>query len=596
MKIKTKLKLFEEFQTDISRIDTKEIKPTTTKTPIDVRTDVISDVDGILKNLEKLSSQIAEEVIREYELQIESANFLYESSFMEEIMQQFNDMKAYAKLKGSYKGLRQKQYDLEVTKVEKEAEFDSKIDDKIEAAVAQVKKSFDAKKQKITQQPDLPREKKTLARQKIDELWTKQEEKIKANIKEKLGSKKEQLSTSIQQQVDAAKKDLNEFETENKIKSDFLSKQWEVSKTKIDNEQDIVHIENKSEAKWKFNEDDDPEAAERRQKKMEAMQKKLAKEAAEATAKAQDDLIEAQKEADARAQKGDAKTQAANAKLKDYYASVNDLLGVLGSKDMEDYDDAAKLEIKKKRKKYMEAREAMSGTVFVDGGVAADKEEGEELLKTMHGNVDTAINDFKGVLDNFKDIKSSTEKAIATAEENEGEAKEALDLIDQQADPAEFKSAQKAYFEAQIETQKARIADANANNEDTTKFDDKITELEGKIQQLTGNSNTNTDQTATPEEVAQEELGANFNDYTKVTDPDEEETVDDDSGNQVTRKKYKDPRTFKGRDADGNETTDEVTYAKLNDSQSINTPKGKPITESFGFKSASVADKFRKLM
>jgi len=609
MKLKKRINLFEDFKNEVTNNATKpqtntvsQVNVGSTKTETQtntVKTDVLKDVDSILNNLEVLSSQIAEEIIREYELQLESMDFLYEASFMEEVMKQFKSMKSYAKLKGSYKGLRQKYLDIEVQKEEALGKFDSQKEEKVEAALAQVKKSFDAKKEGINQS-DLPREKKTAARQKIDELWKTQQEKIKTKLNAQLDNKKAQITTQFDQQITATKKDLSDFEAENKIESEFIAKQWAASKVKVDNEQDLAHIQNKFEAKAQFDDSDDPEAAERQQKKMAEMIKKEKQEATEKATKAAENLRAAQEEADRRSQEGDEKTKAANAKLKDFYGSVSSLMDSLGSVDIKDYDDTAKLELKKKRKTYTEAKDKMSPAVFVDGGVAKDSDEGQEFLDTMTAEVSSALDDFKGVLDNIKDIKSDTEKAIDVAKEKEDDAKDALDLIDKAQDAEGYKKAQKTYFQAQIVTQQARKADAASNNKETEKFDTNIAQIQDKIQQLGGSSNEG-DQTKSAEEVATEALGDAKSEYTKVT----QDNLDNDKitvpaaeeGGEPTEKpKWTDVKRYKGKDAEGNDTDKEIIYAKEDSSESASTVFGTPITESFGFQTASIADRFRKLM
>lgn len=605
MRLKKRLVLLEEFQAGVSSsnnktaspvsksVDTVETSATATKSSAEARAEVINDVDAILTNLEKLSAQITEEV----ELQLENLDTyeLLNESFMEEMIKQFKSMKAYAKLKGAYANIRQNKLDLEVEKEDALAKYDATSGEKKEQMLAKVKEKFDAKKKEITAS-DLPSEKKTLQRKKLDEVWKQQEEAIKKKLDAQLANDKSKLDAAYNQKITAAGKTLTDFEAENKIESDFLSKQWDAAKVKIDGEQDLEHIDAKFQAKQKYDESDDPEAAKRAKEKLDKMAADQQKEQKEAAAKAAENLAKAQEEADRRAQEGDEKTKAANEKMKTYYASVQDLLGALNSQDVNDYDDDAKKEIALKKKAHSAAFKAMSGNVFVDGGVAETKEEGEEMLTSMKEQVDEALADFKGVLDAMKDVKTDTEKAVEAAEAAENEAKNALDLIDKNEDPEGYKVEQKKYFEAQIVTQQAKKADAEANNEDTAKFDTKIAELQQKISDLENTGGEPAQEAQSAEQVAQAELGDEFSNYTKVENPDEEETVTNDAGEEVTRKKWMNAKTFKGKDAEGNDTEETAIYALPNTGESAPVANGSNVSESFGFQTASVADKFRMLM
>jgi hypothetical protein len=605
MRLKKRLVLLEEFQAGVSSsnnktaspvsksVDTVETSATATKSSAEARAEVINDVDAILTNLEKLSAQIAEEV----ELQLENLDTyeLLNESFMEEMMKQFKSMKAYAKLKGAYANIRQNKLDLEVEKEDAIAKFDAVSEEKKEQMLAKIKEKFAAKKKEITAS-DIPSEQKTLQRKKIDEVWKQQQAAIDKKLDAQLANDKAKLDAAYNQKITAAGKTLTEFEAENKIESDFLSKQWDASKVKIDGEQDLAHIDAKFQAKQKYDESDDPEAAKRAKEKLDKMAADQQKEQKEAAAKAAENLAKAQEEADRRAQEGDEKTKAANEKMKTYYASVQDLLGALNSQDVNDYDDDAKKEIALKKKAHSAAFKAMSGNVFVDGGVAETKEEGEEMLTSMKEQVDEALADFKGVLDAMKDVKTDTEKAVEAAEAAENEAKNALDLIDKNEDPEGYKVEQKKYFEAQIVTQQAKKADAEANNEDTAKFDTKIAELQQKISDLENTGGEPAQEAQSAEQVAQAELGDEFSNYTKVENPDEEETVTNDAGEEVTRKKWMNAKTFKGKDAEGNDTEETAIYALPNTGESAPVASGSNVSESFGFQTASVADKFRMLM
>lgn len=117
-------------------------------------------------------------------------------------------------------------------------------------------------------------------------------------------------------------------------------------------------------------------------------------------------------------------------------------------------------------------------------------------------------------------------------------------------------------------------------------------EVEGEVddaiaQAESGGGSGETEKSA--EEVAKDALGDEFNNYSKITDPEEEVEDTDDEGNTTTKKKWKDVKIYKGKDAEGADTTEEVVYAKLNESiRTLNKPKL--------YEGMSIAAKFKALM
>ena len=315
--------------------------------------------------------------------------------------------------------------------------------------------------------------------------------------------------------------------------------------------------------------------------KNKEMLKQQADEAKKKDAERQADLKAAIEDADKRAQEGDETTKAANEKLSAYYKASSALIGAMDSVKAEDYDDARKLEIKKLKKTQSEAEGKLSGTTFVDGGVAADKEEGETILKDMKANVDESLKDFNALIDDFGDQKTETEEAIDAAKEIEDDKKGDLDLLGDDAAEDEIKAAQKAYYEAQIVTQQARKADAAAEGEDETKFDTKITELQGKIAALNSGGGN---EAKTVKEVAEAAIGETFGTFTgplTKEEVDAKETVTGEDGTDTQKDKYKDKKgPYKAKDEGGNDTGEDKYWAKLNDNSSAATVSGTDISEA----------------
>lgn len=605
MRFKSKIKMFEEFETGTNTNTT-----TTAEAPASVakpqpqpqsksgeaiRTEVLADVDSILNNLETLSNQITEEILQDVDYLLENTdweNAPLNENFMEEMMKTFKSMKAFAILSGSWKSLYTNKLKIELSNIDKEAAFALKGEELKAKALEGVKKKFDDKVAKIRAQEGVPSEKKS---QQVKALRAQQDEQMKEGgpivkkIDTKIGAQLEQLKAKNSQALRDAGQKVTDLESKNTIESELLKKQWLSLKQKQQDELDNKHIMDKHEAKAKYDDSDNPELAEKRAKAAKDLQDKQDKEAQEKQKERMDALKEAQAEADARAQEGDEKTQEANKKISEFYKASTALIGSLQSVKPEDYDDARKLEIKKLRKAQSDAASKISGQTFIDGGVAGDKNEGDSIKTDMVDMVNSSLEDFNGLLDTFDNIKSDTEKAIEAAQDAQDDAKNALDLVD--ADDAEGqKEAKKTYYEAQIVTQKAKKADAEANNEDSSKFDTKISELEQKITDLDNTGGG--DQTKSASEAADEFIAQNDG-FKKVTNPAEKVTYTE-NGEEKEMDKWTEIQDIKGKDAEGNDTEEVIQVGKeaeVPENSSVNTGSGPKVYEGM-----SIADRFKALM
>lgn len=605
MKFKSKIKMFEEFETTTnSNTTTTAEAPATVAKPQSksgeaIRTEVLADVDSILTNLETLSAQITEEILQDIDYLLENTDWSnaphapLNESFMEEMMKTFKSMKSFAILNGSWKSLYANKLKVELANIDKEAAFVLKGEKLKEKALEAVKAKFDAKVAKIRAQEGIPSEKKS---QEVKALRTQQDEAMKDGgpVSKKIDGKINAQLTQLQETGKAALRDatqkVTDLEGNNTIESELLKKQWLATKQKIQDELDNKHIMDKYETKAKYDESDDPELAEKKAKKAKELQDKQDKEAQEAQKERVDALKEAQAEADARATEGSAEAQEANKRISEFYKTSTELIGSLQSVKEEDYDDARKLEIKKLRKAQSEAEKKVSGQTFIDGGVAKDKNEGDSIRTEMVDTVDNALKDFKALLDTFDNIKSDTEKAIEAAQDAQDDAKTALDIVDA-GDVEGTKAAQKTYFEAQIATQNAKKADAEANNEDSTKFDTKIAELQQKITDL----DRGPDENKTSQQLADEFI-ADKEGFKVVSAEEKEAKVpvrNAETGEDEQKPKYEGQKDFKGKKEDGSDD-DVVWVAKeisYSETASVNVPAGKPLTEGM-----TVAEKFAILM
>ena len=550
-----------------------------------VRAEIVKDVDTILTNLEQLSKQITEET----DSILENTNWgeydALNENFMEEMLKTFKSMKFLARLQASWPGLYADKLQLELDAVQQLGEFDQNSIEKTEQMLAKVKAKYDKKKKEITANPNLPTEKKKLAREQVNKAWDENEAKIKEKIKKKLDTEKAVLVNKQKQATDTLNAEITEFEGENKIEAPLIQKRWLKVKTSAQYKMDNEHIENKGEIEQSFMDADDPEKIKKHKERDEKIKKQLADETKEKIELRDKELKEAENQAKERMDKLEGDEKEANEKLFNYYQSVNALKNALTSTKVEDYDDDAKLELKKLNKAYNDAKGKVSGTTFVEGKVADDAIDGEKIAEGVEKDVKEALADFRDILKEAGGSKTDTEKAVEAAEAEEKTAKEKfeeeIEGPDGENTPA-AKEAKKKYLEAQIKTQTAKKADAESKGEEVEKFDTKITKLQSDIAEL---EDGGTDESKSVEDVAKETITDGFEDFkgplTKEESEEKEPETTDDQGNTVPGKnKYTDIQgPFKAKDKDGNDTGDDKYYAKLNDNQSAGTVDGESLNE-----------------
>ena len=580
MKLRKKLRLLEDFKTEAAQTTKTEVAIEATADKAEnTRTEVLSDVDAILTNLETLSAQITEEV----DSLLENTNWGEEDAlnenFMEDMIKHFKSMKAFAVLNGSWKSLYNKKLKTELAGMDKEASEVLKAEEKKKKILATIKLKFDKKVESIRANKGLPAEKRSQA---VKQLRAQQDEQMKeggpiaGKINKKLEAQKAQLKAKNATELRDAGAKVTELESNNPIESELLKKEWAATKQKLQDAADYKHIMDKFEVTDKYDDSDDPERAKKNAERQKELLKEQADEAKAKDAERKADLQAAIEDSDKRAQEGDETTKAANEKLSAYYKSSSALIGAMDSVKAEDYDDARKLEIKKLKKTQSEAEGKLSGTTFVDGKVAADKEEGETILKDMKANVDESLKDFNALIDDFGDQKTETEEAIDAAKEIEEDKKGDLDLLGDDAGKDELQAAQKAYYEAQIVTQQAKKADAAAEGEDETKFDTKITELQGDITALDddddGGTTEKTSQQLADDFIADNEGFAVISDKgatVPVTNPDTEE--------EEQKPRYESEQDFTGKKEDGSD--DEVVTVGKEIDYTNNTDESKTVEE-----------------
>ena len=581
-KIKKALRLMEEFAAQEpvvkTNIDSVGTKPTAiSKSGDQVRAEIVQDVDTILTNLETLSKQITEEV----DSLLENTNWgeddALNENFMENMIKTFKSMKSFARLQASWPKMYQDKLNLEIQNVKELGNFELKAGEKEEKMTAAVKQKFDAKKKAITAS-DIPTEKKKAARAQVDQVYKDSEGKIKEKIKKQIDTKKAVILNKHKQAADKLSSEMSEFEADNKIEAELIQKRWSLIKTNKQNQMDNDHIEAKSEAELEFMDADNPEAIKKAQERLKKLKADMKAEDAAALKQKEDDLKAAEAEAEARAQEGSEEEKEANAKILTFYKTGNVLRNALKSQKPEDYDDAAKLEIKKLKTAFNDAKNKVTGSVFVTGKVADDEAEGEEIANGLKDDVKEMLADFKAVLDAAGGSKSDLEKATEAAKKAVDDADDELETEKLSEDEAKIKAAKIKLLDAKIAHETAKKAEAADKGDDTAKFDEKIAQHEESKSLLSGGGGT-TEKTS--KQLADEYIEGNEG-FEVVQNKDEEVTVNNpDTGEDEQKPKYEGQKEFKGKKEDGSDD-DSVWVAKpiqYSDTQSANTGGGKALNE-----------------
>lgn len=565
MKLKKRIKMFEDFAStsaDASNSTTPSSATTSNSVAVDktntksgeaIRTEVIKDVDAILNNLAELSNQITEDhsiLLAEFE---KASNAILEDNepinedFMAEIMKQVKSMKAYAKLSALYPKMKKNLLKAELTKVEKLQEFDATSDEKTAAYNDQLKAKYKEAIDAVTAS-DAPAIKKAQKKEALRQQRDAAIEKGADTVKNKLESEKTKLTKQLDDKIRDLNTKLTDLQANNKIEAELLQKQWASEKLKTDDEIEFKKIDQTVEIKNKYAADN-PAQVEKNEKFRKAQNAKIKAESAEKQKERAEELAAVQKQFEDEKNAGTADQQEAKKKITDWFSAGNAYASYLGTVDFgveeslvseeAEIADEVKAKIKELRKAYSAANAAVSVATFKKAGSSED--EAEQQFKTFKEMVNGAVEEYSDQVDSIEGI--------------DDEEKE--------------------------------------------------------------------DKTKSAEEVAKEALGDKFSTYSKIDNPEEmTDEVTDDAGNVVTpaKKKWKDAQTFKGKDKEGKDTEETVIYALPNTDENAGTATGdnvseeeavcekcgevhegecatsEAVTESFAFKSGSVADRFRSLM
>lgn len=560
MKFKNKIQMFEDFASSADASNSTTPSSATTKTTVAVdktntksgeaiRQEVIKDVDTILTNLAELSNQITE-----------SVEMINEAG-IEDIIKSIKAKVAYAKGEGMLKGYGKvltaaNPNQLEKQKVDAISSLQAALE-KIAAAKENAK--GDAKKPLIA--------KEEAAKAKIQKIESRVEA-VKAKADNKLAEFKEKLGKV-------------EGEMAEPLKGLFTARKLRLERTV---QEDGLEL------------------------KAKMAQEAGKKEAAEKAKAELEEIAAKQKELEDKIKNGELE---ANDDIEEL-SGIQPFLPEVGALT------AATDKVKAVKDKISNAGAAYEGVSFEDNFELAYEltyDLNEDIATFFSGakgedDVDTAVKQLDAVKKLAAELKAAAaeeykaKKALYDKVKGQETNKSIIVLAGGEGDKAEETESGKFKMGALIPKwggdagfiAPEEYADIKKSDEVLNNVDQAITDVQTK-----GGSGGEDDLSKSAEDVAKEALGDQFDAHQKISDPEEmtpEQTDEDGNVIAPAKKKWKDVKSYKGKDAEGNDTAEEVMYALPNDTEteSVNVPAGEPLTESFAFKSSSVADRFRSLM
>ena len=368
MKLKNKLKMFEEFTSAEKNVETTIDSKGSVTTPSNV-TSILGDVDNILGNLETLSKQIDENIDESIDSLTNDFlnNSLNEASAGEMMMQMFKDMGAMAKLGSSYKKMAATKASIDTEKKifalkfaeekpEKEAKALEKVKDKLNDAIKAEKDP--AKKQRLRAMRD------------------KKLETLKAQISAKIDREKQDQDKKFDRDSADAQSAITKLTGDNKISSPIMSARWDAMKLGIDREIEDANIKAEREAWDKFIDDE-----ERLKRLEDAQLERSKKEAAEDNKRLEQskaDAEEAQAELEEKIANAQGDEKDALDKLKEWNDAYLDLSSKMNLTS--DSSDEEKTAASDASTRFNKADEALSKKTMKDAFGYDNELEAEQAL------------------------------------------------------------------------------------------------------------------------------------------------------------------------------------------------------------------------
>lgn len=579
MKLKNKLKMFEEFASTEKNTETTINSKGVVKTSNDT-TSILDDVDNILDNLETLSKQITEEhaiLLKDFEntsisiLENEETIEMVNEDFMAEIMKQVKSMKSYAKLTGLYPKMKKNILKAELNKVEKLAKFKAEEAEKTAGYLDQLKTAY---KEKIAQvgASDAPAIKKSQKKEALRQQRDAAIEKGSDTVKTKLESARQKLTKQLDDKIRDLNTKLTDLQNDNKIEAELLMKQWQTQKLDTDDKIEFERIDKTAEIETGYAADN-PEHVERLAAfRKREMQKHKTKTEEEKREKAEE-LAAIQAQFDEESARGTEEEKEAKKKIVDWFKAGNEYATYLGSVDFgvqeslvneAEISDEVKDRIKELRKAYSDANAAVSVSTFKKAG--SSEADAEEQWTTFKKMIDGAVDQYSNQVDSIDGIDDSEPPADPPPPAEDDDDERTAEQIQQEIDDLDQQITDK---EADLDSKREESQNSEAGQE--------YARVESEYDSLR----------STPEadraDNHQEQLQALEDQMDQIK---QDFTENDPIGQAIATleseiESLKDQRTEKQQE--------------LRDlpQESFNYEN---VTESFAFKSGSVADRFRRLI
>jgi len=339
MKLNSKIQMFEEFNsTEKDAETTIDSNGAVTTTP--TTTTILDDVDHILGDLETLSKQIDEEckiLLKDFEkasisiLESEENIEMINEDFMKEIMKQVNSMKAYGKLVALYPKMKKNILKAELKKTSELEEFKATSADKTSKYNDELKAAYKEKIAAISAS-DAPAIKKSQKKEALRQQRDAAIEKGAETVQNKLESAKAKLTKELDNKIRDLNAKLTDLQNNNKIEAELLSKQWASEKIKTDDEVEFEKIDQTLEIKNKWAADN-PDQVEKNNKFAADQTKKMKDESAARQQEKAEELAAIEAQFAEEAASGTEEEKEAKNKIVDWFKAGNAYATYLGGID-----------------------------------------------------------------------------------------------------------------------------------------------------------------------------------------------------------------------------------------------------------------------
>lgn len=557
MKLKNKLKMFEEFTSAEKNTETTIDSKGAVTTPSNT-TSILDDVDNILGNLETLSKQIDENIDEAIDSITNDFlnNALNEATAGEMMMQMFKDMGAAAKLGASYKKMAATKASIDTDKKVFALKFAEEKPEKVEVALDKIK---DKLNDAIKAEKD-PAKKQRLRMQRDKKLET-----LKTQVSAKIDREKQDKDKKFDRDSADAQSAITKLLGDNKITSPIMSARWEAQKLTIDRNIEDANIEAERNAWDEFIEDED------RIKRLEADQlersKKDAKEADERLAQAKADAEEAQAELDDKIANAQGDEKDALDKLKEFndaYLDFSDKMNLTKESTSEEKKAASDASTR-----FINADQALSKKTMKDAFGYEDDVDASNALAEFNERAEELKSKYKAI---------KAEAGVRSSDDEEDDSSSEPDPAD---DGGEERTAEQ--IQQEIDDLDQQITDKEAD------LDSKREEMQNSEagQEYARVQSEYDSLRSTPEADRADDHQEQLQALEDQMDQIEQDFRENDSLGQAMSTLESEIESLKDQRTEKQQELRDLPQESFNYEN---------VTESYAFKSGSIADRFKRLL